>query len=382
MEKIKHIFLVCGEPSGDINAANLVRRIKELNPGIRISAVGGQNLRLAGAEVFYDIEELAVIGLFDVLKKLPRFMALKELILDKIKKEKPDAIVLVDFSGFNLRLAKVINKGIPVIYYISPQVWASRRGRLKTIKEYVSKMIVLFKFEQEFYKKYGIDVEYVGHPLLDIPGPSADKERLIEEFNIYSPKDIHATIALLPGSRTEEVKRILPLMLKAAWLIRQTIDRAQFIVVKSSQVSWDVYHPITHKYKIDLKVIEGRTYDCLNIADFAIVTSGTATLEAAIIQKPFIAVYKTSLFNYLLYRPQIKIPYISLVNILAGKKIVPELIQLQATPRKIASQSLNIINTLMVSEELKKKLSGIKPLLGEKGASLRAAQIILNYLNG
>ena len=179
----KHILIICGEPSGDLNAANLAAALKEIDPSIKISGVGGIALRQAGAEIIYDIKGLACIGLFDVLKKLPKFFILKKLILEKINAEKPDAIILVDFSGFNLRLAKDINKTIPVIYYISPQVWASRAGRIKSIKRYIHKMLVLFKFEQEFYRRFGIDAEFVGHPLLDIVKPTTGRKEFLTEFS-------------------------------------------------------------------------------------------------------------------------------------------------------------------------------------------------------
>lgn len=381
MAEIKKILIVCGEASGDLNAASLAKAILERNPKIKISGVGGELLRQAGAEIYYDIKDLSVIGLFDALKKLPKFVYLKKLLLDKIKAEKPDAIILVDFSGFNLRLAKAINKAIPVIYYVSPQVWASRPGRIKTIKKYVHKMIVLFKFEKEFYKNYGVDADFLGHPLLDISRPAMKEEEFIKQFHIYEPFESHPIIAIMPGSRQQEVERILPLMLKAGLLIKQIIDGAQFLVVKSTQVSWDVYHPITHAFKKDLKVVEGKTFDCLNVADFALVCSGTATLEAAIMEKPFVVIYKMGLLNYLLYLPQVRIPYISLVNILAKRKIVPELIQFQATPEKIAKQSLKILANPAQMQELKNELSQIRSLLGDSGASNRAAQAILNFLH-
>jgi len=374
---VNRIFIICGEPSGDLNAANLAKAILQLNPGIRISGVGGTLLRQSGAIIYRDIKDLAVIGLFDVLKKLPKFFALKKLILQKIKEEKPDAIILVDFSGFNLRLAKKINKTIPVIYYVSPQVWASRRGRVKTIKEYIAKMIVLFKFEEEFYKRYGTDVAFAGHPLLDIVNPTMDRKEFLTKFGLTENK---TAIALLPGSRKQEIENILPIMLKAALLINQEIKGAQFVIAKSPQVDLDIYNRIIGRADMDLKIIEGKTYDCLNIADFCLVASGTATLEATIMQKPFVVIYKMGLLNYLLYRPQVKVTYIGMVNIVAGRRIVPEFIQFGAKPKEISKQVLEILQNPARVEQIKNDLAKVKSLLGEKGASLRAAQLILNFL--
>lgn len=373
----KQILIICGEPSGELHAASLAEAIKKINPQIKIFGVGSTLLAQAGTEIIYDTRGLSVMGLFDVLKKIPKFLALKKLILKKIALLKFDAIIFVDFSGFNLRLAKAINNRIPAIYYVSPQVWASRPGRIKTIKQYIRKMIVLFEFEKEFYNKYGLQVDCVGHTLIDIVKPSMEKEELFAKLNLSAEKK---TIALLPGSRKQEIDKILPVMLKAALLINKETN-AQFIIAKSAQVDWQVYNRIIKKIGIEVKMIEGKTYDSLNIADFALVCSGTATLETAIMQKPFLIIYKMSLLNYLLYRPQVKIPYIGIVNIVAGKKIIPEFIQFGARADKIAAKVLEILANPAESEKMRSELSRIKSSLGSPGASARAAQIIVNFLN-
>lgn len=373
----KQILIVCGEASGDVHASSLTKKILEIDPQIKISAVGGSCLRGAGAEILYDIKDLGVIGFFDVLKKLPQFFALKKLILQNLKEKKPDAVIFVDFSGFNLRLAKSINKSIPTIYYISPQVWASRRGRVKTIKKYIDKMIVFFKFEREFYKKYGIDADFVGHPLLDIVRSAMQKKEFLNTMG-FSPSK--TTIALLPGSRRQEVEEILPVMLESCILMRKEIMNLQFVIAKSEQVDWNIYRRLIEGLNLDLKIVEGKTYDCLNIADFCLVASGTATLETAIMGKPFAVIYKMGLLNYLLYRPQVRLPYIGMVNIVAGKMIVPEFIQFQASPRRITGAVLKILKNPSGMERIKKDLAQIKYSLGEPGASHRAAQIILDFL--
>jgi len=377
MAEIKHIVIICGEASGDLHAANLAKAILEINPQIKISAAGGPLLAQAGAQIFYDIKGLAVIGLFNVLLKLPIFFFLKKLILEKIKEEKPDLIILVDFSGFNLRLAKAINKSIPVIYYISPQVWASRPGRVETIKEYISKMIVLFKFEQEFYNGYGIDVDFVGHPLLDIVKPTMERQEFLNKLHLYGSK---ITIALLPGSRKAEIEKILPLMLDSSVLIQQRIKEAQFVLAKSPQLDLDIYNSIICGHKIEVKIIEDKTYDCMNIADFCLVASGTATLETAIMQKPFVLIYKMNLPNYLFYLPQVKVSFIGIVNIVAQREIVPEFIQFRARPEKIANEVLRILENPSELERMKNNLAQVKSSLGKPGASSRAAQIVVDFL--
>ncbi|MGA2775215.1 MAG: lipid-A-disaccharide synthase [Candidatus Omnitrophota bacterium] len=372
----KNILIICGEASGDLNAGNLTQAIKTIDSKISISAVGGETLRKAGANVFYDIKELSVLGFFDTLKKLPKFFNLKKLLLKKIKTEKFDLIILVDFSGFNLRFAKAVNKSIPVIYYVSPQVWASRSGRIGTIKKYVSKMIVLFKFEEDFYKKYGVSVDFVGHPLLDIVKPLMDKKEFLASLNFVENK---TTISLLPGSRKGEIENILPIMLKTAKIILESQD-AQFVIAKSIQVDWPIYRKIIDKCGVELKIVEGKTYDCLNICGFALVASGTATLETTIMQKAFAIIYKMNLLNYLLYRPQVKVPFIGIVNIIAGKKIVPEFIQFKATPQNIAYETLRLLKNHEELNAMQNSLSQLKLSLGSSGASVRAAKIILDFL--
>jgi lipid-A-disaccharide synthase len=378
MAQIRHVLIICGEASGDLNAAGLVREILKLDPRLRVSAVGGERLKEAGAQVFYDIKNLCVIGLFDVLKKLPLFLNLQKLILQKIKEERPDALILVDFSGFNLRLAKKLNRALAVLYYTSPQVWASRPGRIKTIKKYIDKMIVLFSFEEAFYKKYGVEAVFVGHPLLDTVKPTMEKETFLRHYALLGSKK---TIALLPGSRIQEVKNILPIMLKAALMIQKDIGNVQFVIAKSPQISWRIYNRLNHGLDLDLITIENKTYDCLNVADFCVVASGTATLETALMGRPLVVIYKMNPLNYFLYRGQVKLPYIGMVNIVAQKQIVPEFIQFNATPEKIAKETLSLLNNPSRLAQMKNDLALVKSSLGEKGASLRAARLIFDFLS-
>ncbi|OQB12502.1 MAG: Lipid-A-disaccharide synthase [Candidatus Omnitrophica bacterium ADurb.Bin205] len=373
----KQVLIICGEPSGELHAAGLVREIKKIDPEIKISGIGSSLLENAGADIFYDIRGLAVMGLFDVFKKLPRFISLKNLILKKIRNERWNAIIFVDFSGFNLRLAKKINNEILTIYYVSPQLWASREGRIKTIKKYIKKVIVLFKFERTFYKKHGVDADWAGHPLLDIVKPTMAKDELINNLKLDRNK---TTISLFPGSRKQEVKRIFPIMLKSSILIERKLN-AQFIVAKYPQVEWDTYKELIKKYGVDVKIVEGKPYDCMNVAEFCLVCSGTATLETAIMQKPFCLIYKMGFLNFLLYRPQVKLPYIGLANIVAGKKIIPEFIQLKATPGRIADYTVKTLKDPAKIKAIKEDLSAIRPHLGETGAASYAARSIINFLS-
>lgn len=372
------IILICGEPSGDLHAGNLALGIKELRPDIKISGVGGDICRKAGVEIFQDIKDLSVLGLFDVLKKINKFFALKKRVLQKIKEKKPACVILVDFSGFNLRLAKALNNSIPIFYYISPQVWASRPGRIQTIKKYINKILVVFKFEEDLYKKYGVNVEFVGHPLLDIVKPTMDKDNFCQKFNLDKNKLI---ISLLPGSRKSEIKNILPIMLQTAQLIKKELSDTQFIISKLSSLDQNLFDKLTKKLDFKIEIVESMQYDVLNVADFVLVCSGTATLETAILEKPHLIIYKMSLLNYMLYKPQIKIPYIGMTNIVRGQLIAPEFIQFKANPKNIAKSALEIINSPEKIAQIKQNLAQIKSSLGEPGASIRAACIILENIS-
>lgn len=324
-------------------------------------------MRQAGVQIYRDIKDLCVLGFFDTLKNISKFLGLRRLLLQKIRQESPDALVLIDFSGFNLRLAQSLRQKIPVIYYITPQVWASRQGRIKTLKKFITKCLVIFRFEEEFYKKYGIEAKFVGHPLLDIV-----KTAVPREISQNKP-----TIALLPGSRISEVKKILPVMLRACAIIKKSKD-IQILIVKAQGLSDDIF-------KIpgasDARIIEGKTYDCLNMSDFALVASGSATIETAIMNVPFAIIYKMGTMSYLLYRPQVRVPFIGMVNIVAGKKIIEEFIQFNAHPQKIADYCLNVLNNPSQLEHIKSELARVKALLGSPGASQRAAEEILSLLS-
>jgi lipid-A-disaccharide synthase len=237
-------------------------------------------------------------------------------------------------------------------------------------------MIVLFKFEEEFYHKHGIKAEWTGHPLLDIVKPTMPKEELMHNLKL---SDTKTTIAIFPGSRKQEIKRILPVMIKSAILIAKQLD-VQFVIAKTWQVEWEIYNNLIKNFKLDIKIVEGKPYDCMNVADFCLVCSGTATLETTIMQKPFCLIYKTSPLNYLLYRPQIKLPYIGLANIVAGKEIIPEFIQFRASPDKIAKYAINTLKDKAKLENIKSDLAKVSSSLGKPGAASLAARIINNLL--
>ncbi len=368
-------MVIAGEASGDMRAAGLVAALKTADPSLRFSGIGGEFMRAQGVKLFEDITALAVIGIVEVIKNFGRIKKVFEHTLKEIDKQKPDAIILVDYPGFNLRLAKEIKKrGIKVIYYISPQVWAWREKRVELIKRVVDRMIVLSPFEQDVYTKYGMTVNYVGHPLIDEAKTERSQDEVLKSIGLTVSK---TTIGLMPGSREKEISKHLPVMLEAAQKLFDQNHERQFILLKASTISDELIKKYLFLYKhLPIKIFNGNTYDGINAMDAAIVASGTATLETALLKKPMVVIYKTSWITYAIAKAVIKIPYISLVNIVAGKKIVEELIQNDATADKITASLENALH----DQQLTNELARVEELLGEGGASLRAAQVVLQCI--
>ena len=368
-------MMIAGEASGDLHGSSLALALRELEPGVKLIGMGGDKMVEAGLQSFQDIQELSVIGFLEVLSNLKKFKAAFNTLVEKLASERPDCVVLIDYPEFNLRFAKEAKKrGIPVVYYISPQIWAWRKGRVKTVKKFVDKMIVVLGFEKDFYAKEGVEVEFVGHPLLDSVRPVFKKNEFLRE-NGLDPA--FKTIALLPGSRLTEVERNLPIMLKAAKRIKDRFGDSQFILAKPAEIKASVYEKILKRAPLKPAVAEGYPYDCINAAELVIVASGTATIETAILEKPMLIIYKVSFLTWLIGKMLVKIPNIGLVNIIAGEGIVPELIQFDATPSKIASEASSLLSSPEKMKAMQLRLAAVKAKLGEAGASRRAAQIIL-----
>ena len=377
-QKNKKIFIIAGEASGDLHAAKLVEELQALDPNISFYGLGGANMRNVGVDLYMDLTEIAVVGFFEVLKNYNTFKRAFDLVLKKIKLEKPDAVVLVDYPGFNLRLAKKIKKlGIKVIYYISPQVWAWKKNRIKLIKKYVDKMLVIFKFEKDFYKLNNVDCDFVGHPLIDSINTKISKDDFLNQHELDEYK---LTIGILPGSREKEVSLLLPVMLSAANIIKDDFPMTQFIILKAECIEKDLIKEYSTNNKLNIKIIENQHYDAINSCDLCMVASGTATLETAILQKPMVVTYKTSFLTWILAKLFVKIPNIGLVNIVANKKIMPECIQFDASGENIANELKKIFTDDMKLEELKEELLKVKQTLDLGGASKNAANKILEVI--
>ena len=331
-----------------------------------------------GVELSFDLTKIAVVGFTEILKNLSLFRKIFFDFINKAEQENPDLIILVDYPGFNLRLAKELKKrGFKIIYYISPQIWAWGEKRIDTIKKAVDKMIVLFDFEKTLYQNKDINVEFVGHPLLDRANQTLTKKEFIKSIFVENKNPI---ISLLPGSRNNEVKKIFPIMLESAKLIYKQFPQAQFLVLTSSSVDINAYSGLIKKYHLPIRMLDRQHYNAIASSDLALVASGTATLEAAILNTPMIIVYKVTFLTWAYAKTLIKIPYIGLVNVVAGKQIIPEFIQFRAKPKLIFKEAIQLLKNREKYSALQKELSQIKTHLGSPGASRRAAQSILSSL--
>jgi lipid-A-disaccharide synthase len=377
-EPQKLLMIVAGEVSGDMRAGEVARLIRTSAPHIEMTGVGGENMRAAGVQCFGDITELAVIGFSDVIKNYTRLKKVFNTILAEVDRRKPDAVMLVDYPGFNLRLAKELkDRKIKVIYYISPQVWAWRENRIETIKKVVDKMLVLFAFEQAFYKKHHMDVDYVGHPLVD---QVKTNERPEDVCNRLGLKIHLPMIGLLPGSREKEIIRHLPVMVKAAEILYKTNAQRQFIMLKAPTVSDGLIRSFTDGAECPIRIVEQNSYNEFNAFSACMIASGTATLEAAILKKPMVIIYKTSWATYQLAKFFIKIPHIGLANIVAGHLVVPELIQDEATPKNIAQEMEKLLTDNKLINRIQKEFAKFSIWLGEPGASQRTANILIKEI--
>lgn len=371
-------MIIAGEASGDLYGASLAQHLFNILPNLTIMGIGGSKMKKAGVKLIFDASDIAVVGISEVFSKLKVIQQAFKQTSRLLTLEKPDMLILIDYPDFNLRLAKVAKKhGIPIVYYISPQVWAWRSGRIKTIAKLVNKMLVIFPFEVPLYEEAEVDVEFVGHPLIDIVKPELTKSESCQQFKIDAKKPI---IGLLPGSRKNEIDSLLPNILDSAELLSKEIPDVQFLIPVSKTVDLDEIKNKVDARKINIRLISEKAYEIMNISDILIAASGTATLEAAIIGTPMVVIYKVSLISYLLGRLLIDVPYISLANLVAGKEVVPELIQFAVKPKNIKEEVMKIIKDDNLRKKIKEELGNVKAKLGLSGASQRVAEIVSKIL--
>ena len=376
--KSKKILLVAGEVSGDLHGSHLMEAIQRIDPDIQFFGIGGEGLEGAGMKLLYHSQSLSVVGITEVLLKLRSILKALRGLKKSLDRERPDLVILIDFPDFNLRLAKMAHqRGIPILYYISPQVWAWRPKRINLIARLVKKMIVLFPFEVPLYEAAGVDVEWVGHPLLDIVKPTLAKEKAFQQFGL-NPK--RRTVGLLPGSRIREVERLLPPLLGSAHLLQKEIPDLQFIIPLAPGIPKTMLSSRMENISAPVKVVEGFTYDVMNLSELLITASGTATLEGAILGKPMIIIYIVSLPTYWVGRALVRLDHIGLVNLVAEKDIVPELIQKDVNPQRIADEAFRILRDPILSRKMTDSMGEVRQKLGEPGAAQRAAHIVVSLL--
>lgn len=372
----QHIFIVAGEASGDLHGAHLVRALKQQYSQLEIGGVGGSYLNAEGVTLLSNSDELAVVGVLEVVKKLKTVWRVYKQLSRYLSEHRPAVLILIDYPEFNLRLARVAHRlGIPVVYYISPQVWAWRSNRVKLIRRLVTKMIVIFPFEQAFYKSHGVDVEWVGHPLVESVKPSQSKVAFCQQHELDSTQPI---IGLLPGSRESEAERLLPVMLAAAQRIRAQKPDVQFVLPLAASLEQSALFQASLPSFV--RLVRQQTYDAIHAADFVVTASGTVTVETAILETPMIITYIVSPLTYWLGRLFITVPFIGMVNLIANKQIAKELIQTQVTPEAIAQEVFTFLQHPEQLEHLRLELRKIHQKLGKPGAAERAAAVILDIL--
>ena len=363
------IMISCGEPSGDLYAGALTSEILRRQPSAEVFGFGGQRLAAAGARLVGDFQGFSVTGLTEAIRVLPRSFAMLRRLTEAAREQRPDVFVAIDFPDFNFRLMAALHeRGIPIVYYISPQLWAWRAGRMQTMKRFVRRVLVIFPFEEELYRKEGVPVEFVGHPLVDLARVRQPRAALLREHGLDPAAP---TVALLPGSRPNELRRIIPEMAASLPLIRARVTGVQFVVAAAPNLSDTLFAPL------NAPLVREQTDDVLAASDVAITASGTATVQAALHERPMVVVYKLSPLTYRLGKPFVRVDTYAMANLVAGKRVVPELIQENFTAPRVADETTRFLIDQELHMRTRDELRRVKEKLGEPGASGRAAEAVL-----
>ena len=371
------VMISCGEPSGDLYAGALASQILQLDPSAVITGFGGDRLAAAGATLVENFSGLSVTGLLEVVRLLPRTYATYKRLLADADAIRPDVFVAIDFPDFNFTLARAMKKrGIPVVYYISPQLWAWRAGRMKTMQRVVDRVLVIFPFEEQIYRDAGVPVEWVGHPLFDVLPPPQPRGVFLQAHGVDPAKPV---LALLPGSRANELREILPNLAKALPAISERVPGVQVVVARAPHLPHDLFAPLAgvERAGIRLAMIDGRADDVLAAADAAVVASGTVTVQAALHECPMVVVYRLSPVTYRVGKPFVRVDTYAMANLVAGRRIVPELIQDQFTPQAVAQEAVRLLADPAHAAKVRADLREVRGKLGGPGASRRAADVVL-----
>jgi lipid-A-disaccharide synthase len=368
------VMLSCGEASGDLYAAALIDALRARDPQVDVFGLGGDRFRAAGGRLVGDFHALSVTGLVEVLRVIPDSLSMLRKLVAAARQEQPDVLVLIDYPDFNFRLmASVRRLGVPIVYYVPPQLWAWRSGRIQTMKALVDCVLPIFPFEASLYRDEGIDVHFVGHPLVDLIAPRETRDELVSRLDFDPSRPI---VALLPGSRRNELQRLVPVLAAAVPRIASAVVGTQFVVARAPRLPDSFFGPF-HGVGAPVRVVEGQTDDVLAASDVVITASGTATVQAALHGKPMVVVYRLSQMTYKLGKPLVRVPMYSMVNLVAGERVVKELIQDACTPEAVAREAVELLTNAERVAEMKERLAIVVERLGGAGASSRAAGAIM-----
>jgi lipid-A-disaccharide synthase len=376
--KGKRIFIIAGEASGDNHGGYLAAELKKIAPEIVLEGVGGPRMKAAGVDILFNYGELAVTGLTEVAGRIVQIAGIFFKILARLRSNPPDLLIFIDYPDFNLMMARVAKlMGIKMLYYISPQIWAWRRGRVKSISRCIDRMIVILPFEEDFYRAEGVDVHFVGHPLVEMARPTMSRSEARAKYGL---KKASTVIGLLPGSRRNEISANLPVMLNAARIISGKVPGVEFVIPVAQAIDPELIRRHIHPGDPPVKVLQDSFHDLVNICSLAIVSSGTATVEAALLEIPMIIIYKVSRLTYLAAKLVVNVNHIGLVNVVVGRQVVPELIQEQATAANIEREAVALLKDKQRLKEMKREFRSIKAQLGPPGAAARAAAKVIEIL--
>ncbi len=373
---MKKIFFTALETSADHHAAELIHELKQNDPSLQIEGIGGSEMQRAGMVLHKDMTLTSALGFMDVIRKYPIFKKIFEETILKIENEKPDLIVCLDSPAFNLRLAKRVSKTAPIFYYIAPQLWAWGQNRVKVVQKHIRKVLVLLPFEKNFYLKRSVDAEYVGHPLVEKLSSVPDKETCKKKLGL--DKSMH--IGLFSGSRLRELKRIFPVMLESAKNIQKVIPGVSFHANRAPGLPVHLYDDLAREAGVTVHFHDASFEETVRAMDFALVASGTATLETALLGTPFFLLYKTEWTTYILGRWLVKVKYLGLANLLLDQPVIPEFIQNDACPEKIAALAIDYLKNTEKIDAMKTAFSKLHEILGNQSASKSAAREILTFL--
>lgn len=365
--------MIAGEASGDLHGAGVVRELRKRDPQMEIFGIGGDKMAKEGMSLVYHVRETSFMGFVEVLKHLPLIRSIERTLGQLLTMKRPDVVVLIDYPGFNLRFARIAQeKGIKVVYYISPQVWAWKKGRVQKMKGTIDRMCVVFPFEVPIYEKEGIPVRFVGHPLVEELTGMMEEGAFRKRFGLPDEKPF---IAVVPGSRVQEIEKLFSVMVRAAALVAG--NEKEVVVAVAPNLSMDLYQQHCPP-EIRVTYVQHATHEVMKYAEFAFVTSGTATLETACLGTPMVVVYRTSPATYWIARTVVKIKHISLVNIVAGKEVVPEMVQGDATVDRLAQKANEILGSPERLDTMKHGLMEVRALLGSSGASANVADAVMS----